>query len=140
MFSKPAKASTGRSETPDGAALRRALPASLVGENVGIKGDLTSDGDIQLDGSVHGDLKVGHLTIGESGKVLGVIEADVVDVRGQVAGSITARQVRLYGSAQVEGDITHAELTIDAGARFQGRSIRFEAAPAPAVLSVPSAA
>ncbi len=133
MFSKSAKAETSRNDPPHAPAPSRratSLPASLIAENVVIKGDVTSDGDVHLDGVVHGDVKVGHLTIGESGKVLGAIEADVVDVRGHVAGSIAARQVRLFGSAQVDGDITHTELAIDAGARFQGRSIRFEAAPA----------
>jgi len=138
MFSRPAK-----SASPDAAEglspSRRTFVASLIAENVTLRGDLSSDGDVQLDGTVHGDMKVAHLTIGETGKVLGAIEADVVDVRGHVAGSITARQVRLYGSAQMEGDITHTELAIDSGARFQGRSIRFEPAAAATELSVVAA-
>ena len=130
MFSKPAN--TTRKDTHDAGApapARKSLPASLVADNVTIKGDVVSDGDVHLDGVVQGDIRVSHLTVGDTGEVRGSIDADIVDVRGRVTGSISARQVRLFGTAKVEGDITHTELAVDAGASFQGRSVRFEAAP-----------
>ena len=128
MFSKTDK-STGAARTEFAAepANRRPIAASLIAENVTINGDVASDGDVQLDGTLVGDLRVGRLTIGESGRVEGVIEAETVDIRGRVTGSITAKAVRLYATADVEGDITHAQLAIDAGASFQGRSLKFQA-------------
>ncbi|MCR5880586.1 polymer-forming cytoskeletal protein [Phenylobacterium sp. J367] len=119
---------------------RKAIAASLIAENVTVNGDLASDGDVQLDGTVRGDLRVGRLTIGESGQVEGAIEAEAVDIRGRVTGSIVAQTVRLHASAQVIGDVIHTQLAIDAGARFEGRSLRFEApAPAMAALEAPAA-
>jgi cytoskeletal protein CcmA (bactofilin family) len=125
MFSKPAtKAGTvTKAEAADGAA-RKPIAMSLIAENVSVAGDMVSDGDIQLDGAVRGDLKVGHLSIGETGQVEGAIEADVVEVRGRVVGAINARMVRLHATARVEGDISHGQLAIEAGAEFQGRSVR----------------
>ena len=126
MFSKPNKpaatSSSARSEPLE--AQRKAIACSLIAENVSVSGDVTSEGDIQLDGALCGDLKVGHLTIGETGQVEGAITADVVDIRGRVAGTITAKTVRLYATARVDGDITQAQLAIDAGAQFVGRSIK----------------
>jgi cytoskeletal protein CcmA (bactofilin family) len=43
--------------------------------------------------------------------------------------------VRLLSTADVEGDITHAELAVEAGARFNGRSVRQEAALSLPVLT-----
>ena len=125
MFSKPNRpaAPSARPENPEAPA-RKAIACSLIAENVSISGDVTSEGDIQLDGAVHGDLRVGHLTIGETGQVEGAIAADVVDIRGRVAGTITAKTVRLHATARVDGDITQAQLAIDAGAQFVGRSIK----------------
>ena len=123
MFSKPAKSPVQRPETAD-APTRKSLPCSLIAENVSVAGDLTSDGDVQLDGALRGDLKVGHLSLGETSQVEGAIEAETVEVRGRVVGTISARVVRLFATAQVEGDITHAQLAIDAGAQFSGRSVR----------------
>lgn len=127
MFSKPAKPASARTDTAEpGSSLRKPIAASLIAENVTINGDLASDGDVQLDGMIRGDLRVGRLTVGENGQVEGAVEAETVDVRGRVTGSITAQAVRLYASALVSGDITHAQLAIDAGARFEGRSLRYE--------------
>lgn len=142
MFSKPASKPTRPEAGEPAAPSRKALAASLIAENVSINGDLASDGDVQLDGKVRGDLRVGRLTIGESGQVEGHIEAEAVDIRGRVTGSVTAQAVRLYATAQVTGDITHAQLAVDAGARFEGRSLRFDhpaaAASEPAALEAPA--
>jgi cytoskeletal protein CcmA (bactofilin family) len=137
MFSsKPAKPASPRTEAADTGPPRRPIAASLIAENVTLNGDLASDGDVQLDGLLHGDLRVGRLTIGETGQVEGAIEAEAVDIRGRVTGSVTAQQVRLHATAQVTGDITHAQLTVDTGARFEGRSLRYE--PATAAVEVPA--
>jgi cytoskeletal protein CcmA (bactofilin family) len=125
MFSKPSKpANTStRPDSPEAPA-RKALACSLIAENVSLAGDLASDGDVQLDGAVQGDLRVGHLTIGETGQVEGAITADAVEIRGRVMGTVTAKAVRLYATARVDGDITHGQLAIDAGAQFVGRSVK----------------
>lgn len=136
MFSKPTKTDTA----PEAAAApRKLVAASLIAEGVVIRGDLTTDGEMQLDGALEGDLVVGRLSIGETGAVSGTIRADSVDVRGRVTGSIFARQVRLYSSARVDGDISQTELAIDAGAHFVGRSLELPKAE-PAPLSVVAAA
>jgi cytoskeletal protein CcmA (bactofilin family) len=142
MFSKPNKPSSTPTGRPDSAEApaRKPIACSLIAENVSLTGDLVSDGDVQLDGAVRGDLRVAHLTIGETGQVEGAIEADAVEIRGRVAGTITAKSVRLYASARVDGDLTHVQLAIDAGAQFAGRSVKL-VPPAPEQLSlVPEAA
>jgi cytoskeletal protein CcmA (bactofilin family) len=138
MFSKPNKSTaSARPETEP----RKAIPASLIAENVVFHGDMASDGDVQLDGTILGDARVGLLTIGETGRVTGSIEAQAVEVRGEVYGTITARSVRLRSTARVEGDITHTQISIDAGAHFVGRSLVYDS-PAPAetaALAAPDA-
>jgi cytoskeletal protein CcmA (bactofilin family) len=126
MFNKPNKpaslSSSSRPEPMD--TPRKAIACSLIAENVSLEGDLVSEGDVQLDGAVRGDLKLNHLTIGETGRVDGLITAETVEVRGRVTGAITAKTVRLYASAHVDGDITHVQIAIDAGAHFAGRSVK----------------
>jgi len=131
MFSKPqTKGAPAPSETTPG---RKVAVASLVAEGVVFRGDLATEGDLHLDGIVEGDLKAARLTIGETGVVSGTVQAESIDIRGRVTGTISARQVRLWASARVDGDISHAELSIESGAHFEGRSLVFPAAePAPA--------
>ena len=117
MFSKPTKVPQEQTQP------RRPTVASLIGEGVVIRGDIASQGDLHLDGVVEGDIHVTQLTIGERGGVKGSIRADLVEIRGHVVGTIVAGQVRLCASARVDGDISHAELTVEAGAHFAGRSV-----------------
>jgi cytoskeletal protein CcmA (bactofilin family) len=126
MFSKPAsKSPAPRAESVEAQA-RKPIPCSLIAENVSLRGDVATDGDVHLDGSLKGDMRVRELTVGEGGSVEGAIEAESVEIRGKVVGTVTAKSVRLFASARVEGDITHAQLTIECGAHFEGRSLKYE--------------
>ncbi len=94
---------------------------SIIGSDVKITGNITTSGELQLDGSVEGDLKCGSMTMGESGVVTGSIEADKVIIRGKVKGEVRARSVRLENSAIIEGDIVHESMSVEAGAKLTGR-------------------
>lgn len=137
MFTKQTRSSPPAETSP----LRKVAVASLVAEGVTIRGDLATAGDLHLDGALEGDVTAGHLTIGETGAVTGSIRAECVEIRGRVSGTISARQVRLLASARVDGDVSHAELSIETGAHFEGRSLVFppQAAEEPATLSVMAA-
>ena len=127
MFSKPTKPEQSI-EPAILTDLSRRGPkvASLIAEDLHIDGGLTGDVELHIDGAVRGDVKVTRLSIGETGSVEGSIHAESVDCRGRVVGSITAQQVRLYGAAHVDGDITHDQLTMETGAYFQGRSLKLQ--------------
>lgn len=144
MFNKPNSSpnADGRAEVDEPAfepPARRAGPraASLISSDMRIEGSVSCEGELQVDGVVKGDIKVARLTIGEHGKIEGAVVADSVDCRGGVNGSITAKQVRLHASSHVDGDISHEQLAMEAGAYFQGKSLRLKRAPAQAT-TIPS--
>ncbi len=91
-----------------------------------LEGDISGGGEIHIDGTIKGDVRIEHVTVGDGGAVEGGIYAEAVEVRGKVSGSITAKQVRLYGACHVDGDITHEQLAMETGAFFQGRSLRLQ--------------
>ena len=99
---------------------------SIIGADLTIEGDVSGGGEIQIEGTVKGDVRIEHVTVGDGGAVEGGIYAEAVEVRGKVSGSITAKQVRLYGACHVDGDITHEQLAMETGAFFQGRSLRLQ--------------
>jgi cytoskeletal protein CcmA (bactofilin family) len=135
MFSKPQNKGAAPAET----ATRKLAVASLVAEGVRLVGDLATEGDLHLDGAVEGDIRVSLLTIGETGVVTGTILADSIEIRGRVTGTICARQVRLWATAHVDGDISHTELAIEAGAHFEGRSLALTRPEETLALSVVAA-
>jgi cytoskeletal protein CcmA (bactofilin family) len=123
---------------------RKATPkvASLISADITIEGNITGEGELQVDGIVRGDIRVGRLTVGETGHVEGSVYAEASEIRGRVVGAVISKQVRLYGTSYIDGDITHEQLAMETGAFFQGRSLKFQRpAPQPAaapILAAPS--
>ena len=94
---------------------------SIIGSDVTIKGDVTTLGEIQLDGTVEGDVRSAALTIGEQGSVQGIVTAEEVIVKGTVNGQIKGRNIRLEKTAKVRGDLFHETLSVEAGAFIEGK-------------------
>jgi len=93
---------------------------SIISSDVVIKGNISTSGEIQLDGTIEGDIKSNSVTIGEHGTVRGKVKADDVVVKGAVKGSITGHNIRIEKSAKINGDICHQTLSIEAGAFIEG--------------------
>jgi len=100
----------------------RADPPSILGNSLHVIGNLNSNGDIQIDGKVDGDIYSATLTVGESALVNGAIFGQHVRIAGTVNGEITAYSIELTETARVTGDMTHNSLSIKTGAYFQGIS------------------
>jgi cytoskeletal protein CcmA (bactofilin family) len=106
--------------------------ASLIAAGTRIDGAVSGDCPLQVDGIVKGDVAVPHLSVGQTGRIEGVTNAESVVVRGLVLGSIFAEQVKLLTGCRVEGDISHEQLIIEHGAIFEGHSLRQDQ-PVPAL-------
>lgn len=91
-----------------------------------IKGNVASSGDIQIEGTIEGDVRAHLLTVGESATVRGEVIADDVVVDGRVTGRVRGLKVRLTSSAKVEGDVVHKTIAIESGAHFEGSVQRKE--------------
>ncbi len=126
------------STLPDPNSLRKSAPkvASLIAADTTIDGGVSGDSELHVDGVIRGDVAVARLSIGETGHIEGAVQAESVEARGRVVGSITAKSVKLYASCHVDGDITHEQLTMEAGAFFQGRSLKFQRQAAAPVAAI----
>jgi len=109
-------------------AARRPSP-SIIGADCTFTGDILSEGEVQIDGHLKGDLCCHALVIGQQGTVTGEIKAEMVTVLGSVTGQITAQTVALAKSARILGDIMHDSLSVEVGAFVEGRFNRLPAAP-----------
>jgi cytoskeletal protein CcmA (bactofilin family) len=99
---------------------------SVIDAWLQITGNLHSEGEVQVDGQVHGDIRCAHLTVGRDARIAGNITAEEVVVRGQVTGLIRANRVILQDTAQVDSEIVHKKLAIEEGATFEGIARRCE--------------
>jgi len=124
MFSKKSNAKTNSSSS----ATKPEKPAvpSIISADLTITGNLVSDGEVQIDGGVVGDIKTDALLIGEDAHVQGEIVARRIRVHGRVDGQITAKSVTLAKTAHVTGDVIHEDLSIEKGAFLEGHCKRIE--------------
>ncbi len=97
----------------------RAVP-SIISTDLVVHGNLVATGDIQIDGTVEGDIRSQSLTIGEKASVNGEVVAEDIVIRGRVIGTIRGRRVQLASTCHVEGDILHEALAVETGAFFEG--------------------
>jgi cytoskeletal protein CcmA (bactofilin family) len=97
---------------------------TVIGSGVRLKGNLSSEGDIAIDGALAGNVKSGgHVTVGINGRIGGTIAAISATIAGYVEGNVSAADsVHIMESGQVHGDIATGRLEIAMGAIFIGTS------------------
>jgi cytoskeletal protein CcmA (bactofilin family) len=95
-------------------------PASVLSADLTVTGNLKTTGDIQVEGTIEGDIRAHLLTVGEGATVRGEVMADDVVINGRIIGRVRGLKVRLTSTARVEGDIIHKTIAIESGAHFEG--------------------
>ncbi|MFM2042318.1 MAG: hypothetical protein RLY86_894 [Pseudomonadota bacterium] len=117
----------------------RAMP-SIIGPDMLVTGNLSTPGEVRVEGRVDGDVTCAKLIIGDGGTVQGHVTAGSVKVHGKVIGAIEAEEVFLLAGSEVLGDIIQGSLEIAPGALFEGAVRRRPPAAAAAQAPRPVAA
>ena len=100
--------------------MEKNIQPCFISANLSMKGTLKGEADVQLDGTIEGEMQVGALTIGKTGVFIGKLKAENVYISGKCEGEIVANMVALKSSAKVKGDIFYESITIDMGASIEG--------------------
>ena len=132
-------ASPAPTETKASTAPKPKPPASVLSSDLHITGNIKTSGDIQVEGTVEGDIRAHLLTIGESATIKGEVTADDVVINGRIVGRVRGLKVRLTSTARVEGDIIHKTIAIESGAHFEGSVQRQDDPLNPGAKTAPAA-
>jgi cytoskeletal protein CcmA (bactofilin family) len=110
----------GKSSTKNQSAETGSI--NLIGLGTFITGDIQSNGDVRIDGTLTGNITIsGKLVLGNSGKVEGNIECANADFSGEVKGIVKVKEtLSLKATAKINGDIVTGKLAIESGAVFTG--------------------
>lgn len=87
-----------------------------------IKGDIISEGDIRIDGTVEGNITCkGKVIVGPSSTITGDIECVNLDLMGKIAGNILCSEVTtLKSTSSLVGNINSKGVIMEIGASFTG--------------------
>jgi cytoskeletal protein CcmA (bactofilin family) len=96
----------------------------VIGAKTTLKGDITGDEDVLVEGVVEGQIRINRdLRIGTGGVVRATVEAQSVVVSGEMVGDCTAAQrVEIQASGRLTGNIRAPRVVIAEGATFKGNS------------------
>src|ERR1700760_1138535 len=97
--------------------------ASLIGAGTTMKGDITSYGDLRIDGTLVGNINCSaKVVIGANGVVEGDIIGQQADIMGKVTGTIKVKDLlQLKGGSLLNGNIQAVKLQIEPAANFNGQ-------------------
>lgn len=99
------------------------MPAvNLISEGTEIQGEVQSNDDIRIDGTLRGTIhSKAKVVVGSTGKVVGDIYCQSADVLGKTEGTVTVEDILyLKASAHIDGDIQTGKLVVESGAVFEG--------------------
>ena len=96
---------------------------STLGRGARVRGRVTGDGDLRIEGQIEGDVAIsGDLSIEEGATVAGNVGASSVVISGALTGDVEARgAVSVRSTARVEGNLGGTEVSLEEGASFIGR-------------------
>jgi cytoskeletal protein CcmA (bactofilin family) len=97
--------------------------ATLISAGTVLKGDLSSSGDLRIDGTVIGNVKTAaKVIVGSSGVVEGDLSGGQADITGKVNGNIRATElIQLRGECMVAGNLYAGKLQVEPSATFNGQ-------------------
>ena len=95
---------------------------AVIGQKVYIKGELGGNGDVSVEGKVHGKIKLDkHLIISRGGVVKAEVSAECVTIAGKMIGNVHAtKKVEILSTGHLEGDIKTPNIVISEGGHFKG--------------------
>ncbi len=94
---------------------------STIGKGLEIRGEVTGDGALLVEGKVDGKIQLDRLTVKEGGVVEAEVEVKTAVIFGRASGNIAATDsIEVKASATVLGDVRAPSVTIEEGAVFRG--------------------
>lgn len=112
--------------------------ATLISAGTVLQGDLVSEADLRIDGTIQGNVtSKAKIIVGPEGCVEGTVQGAQADVAGKVIGNINVKDLAaLRARSNVQGNISALSLQIETGAVFNGQSIMTATAAAAPKASV----
>ena len=96
---------------------------TLISSGTTVKGDISSNSDLRIDGTIKGNIhSASKIIVGASGVVEGDIVGNQADISGKVSGNIKAKELlQLRGESVINGNLFAGKLQVEPTATFNGQ-------------------
>ncbi|MFY0602352.1 MAG: polymer-forming cytoskeletal protein [Flavobacteriaceae bacterium] len=98
----------------------KVMERNVLAKNTTIVGDINSEGDFRIDGTLEGTLKTnGRVIIGAEGFIKGKVDAMNADIEGKFSGELFVNNtLTIKATANISGDVVIGKLSVEPGATF----------------------
>ena len=93
---------------------------SIISKDLFLKGDLTTDGLLEIEGKIEGNIKGNEITIRESGFVNVNIISNISNIKGNFQGTIKSQRINVSGKANIKGTLEYVSLCVEDGSSIDG--------------------
>ena len=95
---------------------------SVVSAECYFQGTLNVQGSLRVDGTLEGSVdNARHVVVGDDGKILGDVTAEIVVCGGAIEGNVCADMLEILSKASINGDIRAKKMIVEEGGRIDGR-------------------
>ena len=99
---------------------KKQISPSHLGKDIKITGKIITEGELQIDGIIEGEIEALKLVIEQSAKIIGSVSSEDLVIKGRIIGPVYGKKVRFGATARVEGDTFHETIAIEDGAYYEG--------------------
>lgn len=101
------------------------MERNVIGKKTLIVGDIISDGDFRVDGTLEGTLKTkGRIIIGVDGLIKGNVEASNADIEGSISGKLEVQKtLTIKATSSISGEVIVGKLSVEPGAAFNASCV-----------------
>ena len=93
---------------------------SIIGEGIELSGEINTEGNIHIDGSMSGVIKANEVVIGPNGNFEGEIIADILIINGTIKGKFAIKNLHVRSEGILQGRAKYEVLVVESGGRIQG--------------------
>ena len=95
---------------------------SVLDDNTSIKGDILSNGVLDVSGAINGNINVKQLNVKNGGLVVGKIIAEniVVAKNGKIEGDVKANNIKMLNGSYIKGEMYYNTISIEDGSVIEG--------------------
>lgn len=94
---------------------------SLINADLVVAGNIECKSDLEIFGSVTGDINAKMVDVGDTGQVDGKVNAESAEIHGTLTGALSVVSVKIHSKAVVNASITAEEMGSEKGARIAGK-------------------
>lgn len=97
---------------------------SIISEGFTFEGTITSDGVLNIAGTVRGKITAKSVLIDSTGQVDGELNSEQLVIKGQLKGDVNCEDLNVGPVAHVDGNISYKYIHIQRGGKVAGKFIK----------------